>query len=454
MTGISSKFIKSQIYYKIHMKKIIEYILKFLSKKIIGRYQPEIIGITGSVGKTSAKEAIYAVLKNRGKVRRSEKNYNNEIGLPLTIIGADSPGRSIFGWMKVFAQGFKLAYLEKSDYPKILILEMGADKPGDIAYLLGIVKCHFGVITRIGQAHLEAFKTIEAIKKEKGQLVTHLGKGDWAVLNADDERVASFSKEIEANYVTYGIDNDADLRAKECVLSFQDKDGLKSGDPAEIRGISFKLLYQGSFVPVLLPGAVGFQAVYAALAAAAIGVTKGMNLVEISQSFKDYEQPRGRMRAIGGVKHTLIIDDTYNSSPSSSILALKLLSTIPLGETAKRWAVFGDMLELGNYSEEGHRQVGKATAKSGVDFLIAVGERARDIARGAAGAGMKSEFIFEFGDKESAGKFLEQKIKQGDIILVKASQGARMEKIVKEIMADPLKAEELLVRQGKEWEKG
>ena len=142
-------------------------LLRILSKKIIRKYQPEVVGITGSIGKTSGKEAIAAVLGRRFVVRKNFKNYNNEIGLPLTIIGVDkTPGRSPLGWLKVFWQALKLLAVKDEKYPEILVLEMGADKPGDIKYLADIAPCKVGVLTFISHVHTEFFKTIQKIAQE------------------------------------------------------------------------------------------------------------------------------------------------------------------------------------------------------------------------------------------------------------------------------------------------
>jgi len=422
------------------MKKLIELKLRVLARLVIRRYKPEIIGITGSVGKTSAKEAIFAVLSPKFQVRKSEKNYNNEIGLPLAIIGAESPGRSFFGWGAVFFRAFWMILFKSKNYPRILVLEMGADKPGDISYLLKIVKPKIGVITSIGESHLEFFKTVEGVKKEKGTLVRELKKDSWAVLNFDDPNCRSLVSETSAKIMTYGFGKGSDVWVPE------------NGDNiANPNGASFKLQHQGSFIPVLLPGAVGRPAMYAALIGAAVGIIYGLNLVEISKNLSGFRPARGRMNLIPGIKNTLVIDDTYNSSPQSSIEALEVLARMPAGPSVKRFAVLGDMLELGKYTEEGHRLVGRKAADLKINQLIVVGERSRDIARGAQEAGMPEGNIFHFPEAGQAGLFVQERIKEGDIILVKGSQGARMEKIVKEIMAEPLRAGELLVRQDANW---
>lgn len=441
------------------MKKIIQLKLKILAKIILAKYKPDVIGITGSVGKTSAKEAVYAALSSKFNARRNIKNYNNEIGVPLTVIGADSPGKSVFGWLAVFFKALKLILIRDENYPRILILEMGVDRPGDMDYLNSIVKCKVGVVTLIGPVHLEFFGAISNIQKEKGKLIGNLPKSGRAILNYDDEKVRQMSKLTEAAALAYGFDENADVRAREAVFSFSDiadksEFGALAANAAKLAGISFKLSYNGSAAPVLLPNVIGYAAVYAALAGAAAGIVYGLNLIEISQALRKFNSPRGRMNLINGIKNTLIIDDTYNSSPQSSIAALEITGKVPLAKGARRFAVLGDMLELGGYSEQGHKEVGRRAVKDKIDKLIVVGERARDIAKGAEKAGMLADNIFHFARAEEAGKFIQERIDEGDLVLVKGSQGMRMEKIVKEIMAEPLRAKELLVRQDELWEDG
>ena len=428
------------------MKKIIKLKLKFFAKLILAKYKPKIIGITGSVGKTSTKEAVYTVLKTKFNVRRNTKNYNNEIGLPLTIIGSDSPGKSIFGWIGVFFKALGLILFKDKDYPKILVLEMGVDRPGDMKYLTNIAKSDIGIVTLISHSHEEFFEDIKEIQKEKGMLVENLKSGGWAILNFDDDLTRELAGKSKVKVLSYGFKEGATIRAQELVFSFE-----KTKEVDNLLGISFKLTYNGSSVPVLLPQIIGYNSIYAALAAAAVGVTMGMNLVEISKALREFDSPNGRMNLIDGIKHTLIIDDTYNSSPTSAMSALDIVTKIPIAKEARRFAVLGDMLELGRYSEEGHKEVGRYVYKSGINKLIVVGERARDIGRGAKEAGMARDNIFEYTDVAEAGRFIQQRILHGDLILVKGSQGMRMEKIVKEIMAEPLRVKELLVRQEEEW---
>lgn len=414
---------------------------------ILAKYRPTVVGVTGSVGKTGTKEAVYAVLSYKYKTRKSLKNYNNELGVPLTIIGAEAPGRSVWGWLKVFLKALFLIVIRKGDYPEMLVLEMGVDKPGDMKYLTDIVRCDVGIVTAIGPSHLEFFESVDKIQKEKGMLIEKLNRQGWSILNYDDEKVRELRKKSYAKVLTYGFDKKADVKAQNVLFNF---DSNKKA--VDLQGISFKLNYNGSVVPVRIPNVLGYSVIYSSLAAASIGLSFGMNLVDVSKALADFQSPAGRMKLINGIKETVIIDDTYNSSPQSCKAAGDFIKKVPVGTRGRKFAVMGDMLELGKYTEQGHREVGEYLVKAGINKLIVVGERARDIAHGAQEAGMNSNNIYHFSDNDSAGKFLQERIKTGDLIFIKGSQGARMEKIVKELMADPLRAEELLVRQGKGWE--
>lgn len=415
------------------MKKIIQFKLKILAKAILAKYKPEIIGITGSVGKTGAKEAIYAALSPKFNARASIKNYNNEIGAPLTVIGAEAKGGSVFGWLGVFLKAIKLILLKDKNYPKILIIEMGVDRPGDMKYLLSIIRPKIGVITRIGGSHLEFFNSIEEIRKEKELLVKKLPESGFAILNYGDKRIMDISG-IKAKKITYGLNDKANARAKNI-------------NAASLAGIDFELFYNGEKAPARISGVIGEAAVEAILAGAAAGIAYGMNLNEISEALNKYRPLKGRMNLITGIKRTLIIDDTYNSSPESCANALDALGKISLPDGKRKFAVLGDMLELGGFTEEGHRLIGRKVVESGISKLIAVGEKARDIIRGAEEAGMKPDNIFHFPNADDARMFIQERIEKGDLILIKGSRGMRMEKIVKEIMAEPLRAEELLVGQ-------
>ncbi|HAM87916.1 MAG: UDP-N-acetylmuramoyl-tripeptide-D-alanyl-D-alanine ligase [Candidatus Falkowbacteria bacterium GW2011_GWC2_38_22] len=426
------------------LKNIIQFKLKILAKIIVAKYKPRIIGITGSVGKTSTKEAVYTVLRDKFNTRSSIKNYNNEIGLPLTIIGTDSAGKSIIGWFKVFFKALKLILSYDNNYPRVIILEMGIDHPGDMEYLLGIAKPEIGILTFVGSVHAEFFGSKEKLRQEKSLLIKSVDKNGYSIINYDNEGSRKSISESKAKVISYGLDEKANLRAQEIRYFFEDM------NDSALQGVNFKIIYNGAATPVLLPNVIGTNVIYAALASAAVGRAMDMNMVEISQALKKLVSPKGRMNIIKGIKNTIIIDDTYNAEPQSMIAAISILKKIPTKN--KRIAVLGDMLELGKYSEAEHCEIGKNIFKLGIDRLVLVGEISVNIERGAIEAGMQKDQIFHFDKSIEAGVFLKNKITSGDLILVKGSQGMRMENVVKEIMLEPKRAPELLVRQDKEWE--
>jgi UDP-N-acetylmuramoyl-tripeptide--D-alanyl-D-alanine ligase len=427
------------------LKSFLQNLLNTLSKRILKKYKPDIVGITGSVGKTSSKEAIATVLEAKFSVRRTSKNYNNEIGLPLTIIGVDkTPGRSVLGWLSVIWKAKKLLLAQDKNFPEILVLEMGADKPGDIEYLTDMAPCKVGVLTFISHAHTEFFKTIKKIAQEKRIIISHLRQDGFAVLNFDNDLVMQSIGTTKAEIITYGFKDGADLRATDVNILKDEVTGWPSG-------LNFKVLYKGSVVPVFLPGVIAKSAISSALAGLAVGTIFGVNLVEGSRALSKSEASPGRMRLVKGIKSTLLIDDTYNSSPEAAKSAVETLFQLEARSGARRFAALGDMLELGTETENAHRELGFKVAELGVDFLITVGEAAKYIAAAAKEAGLDENKIVSFANSVEAGRFLQEKLKEGDLVLVKGSQGARMEKIVKEVMAEPQMAKDILCRQGEEW---
>lgn len=422
----------------------LQFILKILARITLWRYRPIIIAITGSMGKTSTKEAIFSVLKEDFSVRRNIKNYNNEIGLPLTILGVTSAGRSIIGWFFNFIKAFLfLIYYPK--YPKILVLEMGVDKPGDMEYLMSIVRPHISVFTGVGDipVHVEFFKGPKALAREKGKIIKYLTRNDFAVLNIDDPLVANRADKTKAKIISYGFSDEADFCPQELDFSY-------SLDEQDILGISFKIISSGKVVPFRLSGILGYHQLYVALAAIAVGKILGMNLVEISNHLADYQGPAGRMRLLGGVKNSFIIDDTYNASPTATQKALETLGDIPA--EGKKIAVLGDMLELGSYAQKAHRKIGRLALEVS-DIFIAVGPFMKTAFLEAKKRGFATSNLYFFNSADEAKKKVEELIDPGDLILVKGSQSMRMEKVVLEIMQEPQKAKELLVRQDRQWQK-
>ncbi len=427
---------------------LLEKILRYFAVKTLRRFQPRIVGVTGSVGKTSTKEAIFAVLSSKFRVRKNEKNYNNEIGLPLTILGLETGGGNLVKWMFVLARAAKNAFFQrKKNYPEILVLEMGADRPGDIKYLVDFLRPEVGVVTAVGISHLEFFESKKQIAREKSMLVKYLKKGGLAVLNCDDEEVRAMAEGIRAKKIFFGFSEKANVRASDIFFGYEKATDFHGENLDKIRGISFKLSYDGATIPVRLVRSIGRPQVYSFLAAAAVGIHFGMNLLEISEALKNFQAPAGRLNIVDGIKNTIIIEDSYNAAPQSTLAALEVLEKI---KARRKIAALGDMLELGAKTEAGHREVGRKAAET-VDMLFAVGEKAKFIADEAEKAGLDKRKIFCYNDSSEAKIPIQNILAEGDVILVKGSQGARMERISEEIMRYPDQAEKLLPRQSAEW---
>lgn len=410
------------------MRNFLNKILKFVSKLILKKYNPKVVAISGSVGKTSTKEMVFSVLSSKFKTRRNEKNYNTEIGVALSIIGIqNSPDKNIFGWMKVFLKALFLLCFYNKKYPEILVLELGADKPGDIQYFMEFIKPFVSIVTAIGEipVHVEFFSGPLAIAREKSKIISSLPKNGMAILNYDDETVLEMREKTKADILTFGFQEGADVRATDYELLI----GEKNEQPVP-EGVIFRLNYKKGFIPIHLNSVFGKQQVYAALAAAACGVTFGINQVEISQALLNYNPPPGRMRLLEGIKKSWIIDDSYNASPTAVLAALKTVGEIP---SKRKIAVLGDMGELGKYSEEAHRSIGENAAKI-VDVIITVGDKARFVAIDAAEEGFPQKNIFSFDTSPEAGKKLRDFIKEGDLVLIKGSRFMEMEKVVEEVV--------------------
>ena len=418
---------------------ILEGFLRTISRIALWKYGPKVIGITGSIGKTSTKEAVFAVIKEQISVRKNEKNYNNEIGIPLTIIGLESPGRHFWGWTKVFLKILALIALPFR-YPKVLILEMGADRVGDISYLCGFVRPEIGIITDVSGSHLEFFQSLDGVAKEKEELVKSLPESGLAILNADNEYVMGMRKKIRARVMTFGFSQEAEMRADEPIFNYD--------DAGEISGISFKLNYQGTTLPVRLSNILARHQIYAVLASICVGMEMGMNLVAATRAVQDIIPPRGRMNLIPGIRGSWIIDDTYNASPKSTMAALETLGEI---SAKRRIVVLGDMLELGRDTEAGHEKVADKFLDVRGDIFFAVGTRMQFAVKRLMERHFNESNIYCFRNSLEAGKKLEEIVQEGDLVLVKGSQGVRMEKVVEEVMANPEKSPELLCRQDKKW---
>jgi UDP-N-acetylmuramoyl-tripeptide--D-alanyl-D-alanine ligase len=446
-------------------RKILQFALKILAKRAIKRYKPAVIGITGSVGKTFAKEAIFHVLNRKFWVRKNEENFNNEIGVPMAVLGINPVklpprGTSVAGFdgvkpalrqgavaskLKILTGlfgGIWLGYGLRQKYPDILVLELAADKPGDIKYLTDIVRPQIGVVTAVGEVpvHVEFYASPQAVAKEKSKLIEQLPLyNGLAVLNYDDQTVLDMKERTKAKVVTFGFSHSADVWVSDTSYFVTDDPSTSSGQ-ADIGGLSFKINQDSTFIPARVNNLVGTQQLYGVLAAVVVGLHFGMNLVDICGMLENVELPEHRMNLVRGIKDTMIIDDTYNASPLAMRAALDTLrdftkakNSLSGAKRCRKVAVLGDMRELGKYEIDAHRAIGNLVGER-ADILMTVGAAAKFIADSATNQ-MKPNSVFSFDTSDEAKGKIQELIREGDVILVKGSHAMEMEKIVEEIAA-------------------
>src|SRR3989338_3339060 len=430
---------------KLLLKKVVVFVITLQAKLVLAKYKPRIIAVTGSVGKTSTKDAIYAVLSDHEFVRKSEKSFNSDIGVPLTILGRPNACNNPLGWLSNIVAGLVLL-LTKRHYPKWLVLEVGADRPGDIKKIAHWLTPDVVVVTRLANVpvHVEYFSSAEEVFMEKAELIKAMKSDGSLVLSHDDAHVLSLQNIVRTGVFTFGFSEGSDVRGFKVKVVYH---GRKVKRPI---GMSFYISHKEKNAEITLQGTVGRQIPYALLAAATVAIRLGITLDEIKKAFAHYQSQVGRMKLIEGIKDTTIIDDSYNSSPVAVREALDVLASLSL--KGRKIAVLGDMLELGRFSVQEHKEIGSYAA-SQTDILITVGPRGRDFALGARQAGMQKENVIECNDAETAARILLECIIPADIVLIKGSQGVRMERTVEALMAQPKEKDKLFVRQEEEWQR-
>ncbi len=357
------------------------------------KFDPVVVGVTGSVGKTTTKEMIAAVAAAKGPVLKNAGNFNNEIGLPLTLFG-----------------------LTKKH--EVAVVEMAMRGPGQIEYLAKIARPRIGVITNIHLSHVELLGTLDAIADAKGELLDYLPADGVAVLNADDAYFDYLSRRANCRIVSFGESARADVRASSAGI---DADGCCNFQVTTARG-SFDMR-----IPV--PGEHNIKD---ALAAIAVGEELGIAHDDIKEALAGFKPPEKRSNVIPTRRGVVVIDDTYNASPPSTLSAIKTLSMM---EGDRKIAVLGDMLELGDHAIDAHLEVGRAVRDSGIDLLMVVGQLARLIARGAIDAGMPISQVMEYEDSSQAAREIIGKVRERDVVLVKGSRAMKMEKVVEGLLA-------------------
>ncbi|NPA93624.1 MAG: UDP-N-acetylmuramoyl-tripeptide--D-alanyl-D-alanine ligase [Chloroflexi bacterium] len=352
-----------------------------------------VIGITGSVGKSTTKELTAQVLSSRYRTLKNRGNLNNEIGLPLTLLR--------------LTEGYQRA-----------VLEMGFYVPGEITFLCELAQPQVGVVTNVGLVHAERAGSQETIARGKAELVEALPPAPEgvAVLNYDDPWVRPMAKKTAARVFFYGLSPEADLWADQI-------EGLG------LEGLRLRLHYQGEALTVRVP-LLGRHSAHTVLRAAAVGLVEGLSWDEIVAGLR-MGHTQLRLVAVRAFNGALLLDDTYNASPQSTLAALNLLADLP----GRRVAVLGDMLELGPYEHEGHWKVGLRAAEVAA-LLVTVGERAHTIAEAARAAGMPADQVIETEDAEGAIRLLRQVLHPDDVVLVKGSRGVRMDRIVSALEAE------------------
>lgn len=429
------------------MKVLIQKLLAVFAKAVLKKYHPDVIGITGSIGKTSVKEALASILKIHFTIFWSSKSFNNEIGVPLTILGIqESPGKSLWAWIVIFLKASWLLIGTRKWYPSIIICEMGADAKGNINYLTTLAPCRVGVLTALSPTHIEKFGSLEELIQEKKIIVRHL-KGEYAcaVLNADDGRILEEKEIVSVPVITYGFHSEVDIRVSEVEESYVWRAGEWKGI---VRG---NISFFGKKHHFEFTRIIGRHSLSSLLAACSVGYFYRIPTESILEQLIYHDPIQGRMRGIKGIKNSFIIDDSYNSSPRALMAALETFSHIDIDEQARRILILGDMLELGSLSKEEHEKAGEQVAKMQIDFLMCIGKEAQIIASTAREHGLDPAKIHWFNTSQECGKRMKEIIRKGDLFLIKGSQGVRLERIVKLLMAEPEHAKELLVRQGKEW---
>lgn len=425
------------------MKQIfLKKVLRFLARGMLQRHKPLVIGVTGSVGKSSTKEAVALALSQSYSVRKTEGNLNNEFGIPLTIFGLKAGGSSVLAWLGILIGAFWRRYTTFR-YPEALVLEMGVDRPGDMEYLLSFVTLDIGIVTHVSGSHLEYFKTLAGIAKEKGKIVEHFTEGKGiAILNADNQYTAKMVEKTNAESVyTYGLQEGAMVRGTNLLL-LQD-DGAEGNIPF----YSLKIEHAGKTFPIRLPNIVAEHHLSAVLAAVAVAIALKLNLVEVAIALETFAPLSGRLRILPGIKNTLLLDDTYNASPVSTKEAIKVIGRL---RAPRKIVVLGDMLELGAKSDELHASLLPEIQSANISVAVLVGQHMKALYQELQ---QKAPEITSYWEESpvTVASNIKSILMPQDTVLIKGSQGMRMELIVKSLLVDEALAPKYLCRQSASW---
>lgn len=381
--------------YKDRFMVIVDNVVEALQKLAAYKrslYNIPIIGVTGSVGKTSTKDIIASVMSKKYTTLKTEGNYNNEIGLPLTI-------------------------LKLKDH-EAAVIEMGMSSFGEISLLTNIAKPTTAVITIIGSSHIGELGSRENILKAKLEILEGLDSKGSLIINNDNDLLHKWNTENIDNHkhITYGIENKSDFMAQNIKI--------------EKESSSFEIKYQGKTYNVIVP--VGGQHfIYNSLCAICVGLEYGIDIDDIIKGISEFQLTKRRMEVLKNTNNVTIINDSYNASYESMKAALEYISKV---DSNKKIAVLGDVLELGNFSKEMHEKIGEEVVKNKIDVLITVGKEAENISNRVIELGKSKDDVYHLGNNEEAVKIIKQISKEGDIVLIKASNGMHFDEIVEKLV--------------------
>lgn len=425
-------------------KKIILWLLHKEAAYMLKRHNPKIIAITGSVGKTTTKDAIYTVLHNKIHIRKNQKSFNSEIGVPLTVLGLSNGWNNPIKWLLNVVKGAHRAFFQKK-YPKYLVLEMGVERPGDIDLLTQWIKPHVVVLTALPKVpvHVEFFEDKESVWREKRQLVKACQPGGVVILNNDDAEVMNTQVPEGCTKITYGSLVGSEHRLVENAPYYLD--GKLQGQKGLI--VSGKNQKPEEY---FFQGVLGVQSLLPFACASAVQEALGLETDDLD--IKDFIPTPGRMRVLPGRDNTTLVDDSYNASPVALAKGLEEVAGLEK-HTGRKIAILGDMLELGQQSVEMHRKTGEMVQEFGFSDLITVGIRAAHYAEGAHEQGMSLDRIASFStsNDEELHEYLDNLREEGDLFYIKGSQGSRMERVTRELLSEEITPEEVLPRHDKVW---
>jgi len=406
--------------------------LSLLAKSKIKNNQPKIIAITGSFGKTSTKEAIYFILSKKfgSDCGKNWGNMNSVIGLPLSILGLRKYSFGVSFATNIFQAIYGYFFYK---LPKILVLELGIDRPGEMEDLLNIIKPNIGVLTGISETHLLELKNLEGVKREKSLMVSAIKKNGVFVVNSDDKNSADIFPRKDVKTIKTGREGDISS------LNYQ----------TSVNGSRFDIKVKDEILPVKTK-LIGNHSINILLSSVAVGLEIGLKLSEIICFLEEICPQKGRMNPIKIKEQMIIIDDTYNSNPKSAIEALKAIKDIQWD--GRKIAILGNMNELGEYTKRGHLIVGEEAGKF-IDLMMVVGPNVGNFRKGAIKSGLSEEKIISYSKTDSLLTDLKNRLKPKDLILIKASQNKmRFERVVEYLIDDKDISRNILVRQEKKWQ--